>query len=80
VTKQPVITGSDNIDIGNLGKEGDSGKIRIGTTRTHKDTFIAGISGATVPTGVAVLIDNSGRLGTITSSARFKEAIARIAN
>ena len=29
----------------------------------------------TVPTGVAVLIDNSGHLGTTTSSVRFKEAI-----
>jgi Chaperone of endosialidase len=70
-----VITGSNNIDIGNIGKHGDSGKIRIDMIPTHKDTSIAGISGATVPTGVAVLIDNSGHLGTTTSSARFKEAV-----
>src|SRR5438128_2561841 len=31
--------------------------------------------GATVPTGVAVIVDGSGHLGTTTSSARFKEAI-----
>src|SRR5262249_7129563 len=36
---------------------------------------IAGISGATVPTGVAVIVDANGHLGTTTSSARFKEAI-----
>src|SRR5438552_1185499 len=36
---------------------------------------IDGISGSTVPTGVAVIVDASGHLGTTTSSARFKEAI-----
>src|SRR5207237_3720630 len=38
-------------------------------------TYIAAISGATVPTGVAVIIDTTGHLGTTTSSARYKEAI-----
>ena len=70
-----VTTGSNNIDIGNAGVAGDFARIRIGTRPTHKNTFIAGIFGVTVPTGVAVLIDNSGHLGTTTSSARFKEAI-----
>jgi len=32
-------------------------------------------SGATVPTGVAVIVDSSGHLGATKSSARFKEAI-----
>jgi trimeric autotransporter adhesin len=36
---------------------------------------MAGVSGASVPTGVAVIIDTDGHLGTTTSSARFKEAI-----
>src|SRR5439155_18832981 len=36
---------------------------------------IAGISGVTVPTGVAVIIDNAGHLGTTTSSARYKDNI-----
>src|SRR5207249_169459 len=31
--------------------------------------------GATVPTGVAVIVGSNGRLGTTTSSGRFKEAI-----
>src|SRR5262249_8994013 len=70
-----LTTGSNNIDIGNNGVAGDVAKIRIGTRPTHKNTFIAGIFGVTVPTGVAVLVDNSGHLGTTTSSARFKEAI-----
>ena len=67
--------GSNNIDIGAAGLAGESKKIRIGTRGTHNGTFIAGISGVTVPTGIAVIIDSSGHLGTTTSSARFKEAI-----
>ncbi len=70
-----LTTGSNNIDIGNNGVAGDSARIRIGTKPTHKNTFIAGIFGVPVPTGVAVLIDNTGHLGTTTSSARFKDAI-----
>jgi hypothetical protein len=67
--------GSNNIDIGNLGVASESNTIRIGTSGTQTATFIAGISGATVPTGVAVIVDSSGHLGTTTSSARYKEAI-----
>jgi len=67
--------GSNNIDIGAAGLAGESKKIRIGTRGTHNGTFIAGISGVTVPTGIAVIIDSSGHLGTTTSSARFKEAL-----
>src|SRR5207244_7934153 len=70
-----VTTGSNNIDIGNAGVAGDFARIRIGTRRTNKNTFNAGIFGVTVPTGVAVLIDNNGHLGTTTSSARFKDNI-----
>jgi len=67
--------GSNNIDIGNLGVAGESSKIRIGKQGTQKNTYIAGIYGATVANGVAVRIDSTGHLGTLTSSARFKEAI-----
>ena len=70
-----LTTGRNNIDIGNEGRAGESSTIRIGTTGSQTKTFIAGISGATVPTGVAVIVDGSGHLGTTTSSARFKEAI-----
>src|SRR5262249_21343073 len=69
-------TGSNNIYIGNPGHDNESNRIRIGTTGIHnRATFIAGISGVTVPTGVAVVVDADGHLGTTTSSARFKEAI-----
>jgi len=67
--------GSNNIYVGNPGGADESSTIRIGTRPTHKNTFIAGIDGATVANGVAVFISPNGRLGTITSSARFKEAV-----
>ena len=72
-----LTTGSNNIDIANVGVAGENNKIRIGTKPTHKNTYIAGIFGVTVPTGIGVLIDNSGHLGTTTSSARFKDDIKR---
>src|SRR5438034_1148736 len=70
-----LTTGINNIDIGNNGVAGESKTIRIGKSGKQTNTFIAGISGATVPTGVAVIVDASGHLGTTTSSARFKDAI-----
>jgi len=70
-----LTTGSNNIEIGNRGVAGEAITIRIGKQETQTVAYIAGISGATVPTGVAVIVDSSGHLGTTTCSARFKEAI-----
>jgi hypothetical protein len=70
-----LTSGNNNIDIGNPGIAGESRTIRVGTRQTHRATFIAGISGATVPAGVAVIVDGSGHLGTVVSSARFKDDI-----
>ena len=70
-----LTTGSNNIDIANFGVAGESKTIRIGTRATHRATYIAGISGATVPGGVGVVIDQNGHLGTVTSAARYKEQI-----
>jgi hypothetical protein len=70
-----LTTGNNNIDIGNFGTGGESGVIRIGKTSSAAATFIAGISGKTVASGVGVIINASGQLGTVLSSARFKEAI-----
>jgi hypothetical protein len=67
---------SNNIVIGNSGVASDSGMIRIGTTGTHTATVIAGISGATSASGIAVLVNSAGQLGTTTSSRRFKHLIA----
>jgi len=69
-----LTNGKNNIDIGNAGNAGESAKIRIGN-KAQKNTFIAGISGVTVAGGVGVIIDTNGQLGTVTSSARYKEAI-----
>jgi hypothetical protein len=69
------ITGSNNIYIGNPGTHTDSGRIRIGTPGIQTKTFVAGISGATVPDGMGVIVGSNGQLGTIVSSARFKEAV-----
>src|SRR5207237_10876474 len=49
--------------------------ISIGARRAQTVTFIAGISGVTVASGVGVIINANGQLGTVVSSARFKEAI-----
>ena len=73
-----LTTGSNNIDIANRGVVGESDTIRIGTRERHTNTFIAGINGVTVPEGVAVIVDRRGHLGTVTSSARYKEAIKPI--
>ncbi len=67
--------GDHNIDIGNQGSRAESNTIRIGRVGTQTATYIAAISGATVPTGVPVIVDTTGHLGTTMSSARFKEAI-----
>ncbi len=70
-----LTTGNNNIDIGNVGVAGESDTICIGRTGTQTIAYVAGISGTTVPTGVVVIVDADGHLGTITSSGRFKEAI-----
>jgi len=70
-----LTTGNFNIDIGNEGVAGDSGTIRIGATSLQTATYIAGISGATASGGVAVYVNTDGKLGTLTSSARFKDQI-----
>ena len=69
------LTGNNNIAIFDRGVAGEGNTIRIGKQGIQRTTFIAGISGATVPTGVAVIVDANGHLGTTTSSEHFKEAI-----
>jgi hypothetical protein len=70
------LSGDNNIDVGSgvQGVAGESNTIRIGNTDIT-DTFIRGISGQTVASGAAVLVAANGHLGTLTSSARFKEKI-----
>jgi hypothetical protein len=75
-----LTTGSNNIDIGNGGVAGEAAKIRIGKVGTQNGTFIAGIHGVTVASAVGVVVDVNGHLGTVTSSARLKEAIKPMDN
>ena len=71
-----LTTGSNNIDIGNFGVAAESNAIRIGRPLVQTAlTYIAGISGTTVPNGVAVVVGTDGHLGTISSSRRFKDEI-----
>ena len=73
-----LTTGDDNICIGNVGVAGDGGTIRIGESFIGA-TYIAGISGQTAPGGAAVFVNGDGKLGTSTSSARFKDEIKPMA-
>ena len=69
-------TGSNNVYIGAevVGVAGESNTIRIG--RNITDTFIDGINGATASGGAAVfVVGGAGKLGTMPSSARFKDEI-----
>lgn len=73
---------SDNVHMGNAGVTGENNTMRLGgTTGTgnfqQNRCFIAGIRGITtgVNDAIAVLIDSAGQLGTVSSSARYKDNI-----
>jgi len=70
-----LTTGDNNIDIGNNGVAGEANTIRIGDEIVQTATYIAGINGQTASGGVAVFVKADGKLGTVTSSARFKDDI-----
>jgi hypothetical protein len=70
-----LTTGSNNIDIGARGVAGESNTIRIGAVGLQKSAYMQGISGATVASGVTVIVGTNGHLGTIVSSAQFKDEI-----
>ncbi|MGC1321237.1 MAG: tail fiber domain-containing protein [Candidatus Udaeobacter sp.] len=66
-----IYTGDNNIDIGNEGGN-ESNTIRIGDNQNA--VYIAGID-SPILTGSPVYIDPTGRLGILSSSERFKDAI-----
>jgi Chaperone of endosialidase len=70
-----LTTGSNNIDIGAFGGAGESNTIRIGRLGIQTKAFMQGIHGATVASGATVIVGSDGHLGTINSSARFKDEI-----
>ena len=69
-----LTSGHDNVDIDAGGVAGESNTMRIGTVK-QTVTFITGISGAVVASGATVIVGSDGHLGTVVSSARFKDAI-----
>jgi Chaperone of endosialidase len=70
-----LTTGSNNIDIGSPGTAGDNNTIKIGVQGTQTAAYIAGIYGHSL-TGSEVVVTSSGELGVVSSSERFKTAIA----
>jgi hypothetical protein len=67
---QNLTTGSNNVDIANAGTAGESRTIRIGTTGTHRKTFLAGVSGTSLSgTAQPVLIKTNGQLGTAAAAS-----------
>ena len=81
------VTGHSNTAIG-AGAGGSvttaNNVICIGTNvsgdNVNDSCFIGNIFGATSPNGIGVLVSSNGRLGTATSSKRFKEDIKPIDN
>jgi Chaperone of endosialidase len=74
-----LANGNNNIYIGNQGAGDESQTIRIGTAQAQ--TFIAGIAGAIVSNASPVEVDIiTGRLGTVPSSARYKQDILPMGN
>jgi len=76
-----TLADSNNICIGIsvTGTAGDSNTIRIGNG-TQNRVFFTGIRGITtgVNNAIAVLIDGSSQMGTVSSSARYKDNIRTI--
>jgi hypothetical protein len=73
-----IATGNNNIDIGNLGVASDDSIIRIGTANVQVNgTFIAGISGASLPggQGAPVFVNAGGQLGTTGANNAFTPTI-----
>jgi trimeric autotransporter adhesin len=71
-----LTNGVNNTDIGYVveGVAGESNTIRIGNEDTTS-SYISGISGQTAAGGAAVFVNADGKLGTMTSSKRFKDEI-----
>jgi hypothetical protein len=82
---QNLTTGNNNIDIGNTGLASDNDTIRIGTvlnvsSNGPASTYIAGIYDSLVAGGTPVYALANGQLGTLTSSARYKQNIQSMAD
>jgi endosialidase-like protein len=76
-----LTTGNNNICIGASGVAGESQTTRVGQAGSQVRAFIAGVRGVTTGNAdaVPVMIDSAGQLGTVSSSARFKEEVEDMA-
>jgi hypothetical protein len=70
-----LTTGSNNIRIGDASGQNEDDTIRVGRGGVQTRTIVAGIFGAVVPGGTAVVVNSEGQLGTTPSSNRFKDGI-----
>jgi hypothetical protein len=74
-----LTSGSNNIYIGSPNAGNESGQIRIGNNAIHTGGAVfTSIYGYGSVGGIGVLVNSGGRLGTTTSSRRFKEEIRDI--
>jgi hypothetical protein len=73
----PAVDGQDNIYIGATSGPAspENSTIRIGDPGFVSSCWIAGIAGQTAASGSPVFITSLGKLGTLTSSARYKDDI-----
>ncbi len=69
-----LTSGSFNVYIGNAGQTTESNTIRIGNATNHTATYVAGVYGRAA-SGAAVYVDGNGKLGTLSSSRRYKQQI-----
>ncbi|HTY41961.1 MAG TPA: tail fiber domain-containing protein [Thermoanaerobaculia bacterium] len=73
-----LTAGDNNVYLGSVGAASESGVMRIGDPGLHTKFFLAGVFGV-VPSGpgaVPVYVDSTSHVGTIASSARFKEDVS----
>lgn len=68
------LAGNNNINIGNRGFPSDENTIHIGTAGVQNAIYLAGI-GALLTSGTPVAVSSNGRLGVLSSSARYKRDI-----
>jgi len=79
---QDITDGFDNIYIGATAGDGfgnENATVRIGDPAHVFTCYIAGISGQIAAGGAQVFVTADGKLGTLTSSARFKDDIKPMA-
>ncbi len=72
-----LTTGDYNVYLGSVGATSESATLRIGDPGLHTRFFLAGVFPVTpgVPGAAPVYVDSTSQVGTLPSSARFKEDI-----